>query len=173
VHSGPWPPHCRGFTITLNDTLHSVGPLWTSYSLTQRPLPDSTHHSQETDIHAPGGIRTRNPSKRAAAESRLRPHEHWDSRWFLANIILLNLRGNFRLQLPDKCGPAKRSRYSDFLSDGRSGDRTPVGERYSAPVQTVPRAPTSLLYNGYRVRYPAVKRPGRGVHHPPPMYCRG
>ena len=32
----------------------------------------------KTDIHAPGGIRTHNPSKRAAAGSRLRPHGHWD-----------------------------------------------------------------------------------------------
>jgi hypothetical protein len=33
-------------------------------SPTQRPLPDNTQHSQETDIRARGGIRTRNPSKR-------------------------------------------------------------------------------------------------------------
>jgi hypothetical protein len=26
----------------------------------------------------------------------------------------------------------------------------------------------SLLYNGYRVSFPGVKRPGRGVDHPPP-----
>jgi hypothetical protein len=28
--------------------------------------------------------------------------------------------------------------------------------------------PPSLLYNGYRVSFPWVKRPGRGVEHPPP-----
>jgi hypothetical protein len=44
----------------------------------QRPLPDNTQHSQETDIHAPGGIRTCNPSKRAAADPLLRPRGHWD-----------------------------------------------------------------------------------------------
>jgi len=37
----------------------------------QRPLPDSTAHSQDTDIHAPGGIRIPNPSKGAVAERRL------------------------------------------------------------------------------------------------------
>jgi hypothetical protein len=37
----------------------------------QRPLPDNTQHSQETDIHAPGGIQTRNPSKRATADHAL------------------------------------------------------------------------------------------------------
>jgi hypothetical protein len=41
-------------------------------------LPDKTQHSQETPIHAPGGIRTRNPSKPAAAEPCLRPRGHWD-----------------------------------------------------------------------------------------------
>jgi hypothetical protein len=47
-------------------------------SLTYRPLPDNTQHSQETDIHAPGGIRTCNPSKRAAADPHLRSRSHWD-----------------------------------------------------------------------------------------------
>jgi hypothetical protein len=33
-----------------------------------------------TDIYAPGVIRTRNPSNRAAADRRLRPRDHWDRR---------------------------------------------------------------------------------------------
>ena len=32
----------------------------------------NTQHSQQTNIHAPGGIRTRNPSKRSAGDPRLR-----------------------------------------------------------------------------------------------------
>jgi hypothetical protein len=44
----------------------------------QRPLPDNTQHSQYTNIHAAGGIRTRNLNKRAAADRRLRPRCHWD-----------------------------------------------------------------------------------------------
>jgi len=39
----------------------------------QRPLRDNTQHSQETNIHAPGGIRSRNPDKRAAADPSRRP----------------------------------------------------------------------------------------------------
>jgi len=31
------------------------------------PLPENTQHSQETDMHTAGGIRTRDPSKLAAA----------------------------------------------------------------------------------------------------------
>jgi hypothetical protein len=36
-------------------------------SPSQRPLPKNKQHSQETDIQAPGGIRTRSPRKQAAA----------------------------------------------------------------------------------------------------------
>jgi len=51
--------HCRclGLSlqlITLNDT----------HGSTQRHLCDGTQHSRETDIHASGGIGTRNPGKR-------------------------------------------------------------------------------------------------------------
>jgi hypothetical protein len=38
----------------------------------------NTQHSQQTNIHAPGGIRTCNPSRRAAVDPRLRPLGHWD-----------------------------------------------------------------------------------------------
>jgi hypothetical protein len=47
-------------------------------SPTQRPLPDNTQHSEETDIRIFGGIRTHNPSKRTAADLRLRPRGLWD-----------------------------------------------------------------------------------------------
>jgi len=47
-------------------------------SSSQRPLPDNTQHSQQTNIQAPGGIRTNSLSRRAAAELRLRPRGHWD-----------------------------------------------------------------------------------------------
>jgi len=35
--------------------------------------PQNTEHLQETDIHAPGGARTRNPNKQAAPDVRLKP----------------------------------------------------------------------------------------------------
>ena len=48
-----------------------------------------------TDIHALGGIRTHNPSKRATVDPRLRPPGHRDRRY----IVLLCLRNNlFRLR---------------------------------------------------------------------------
>jgi hypothetical protein len=63
---------------TLLDTPQSVGLLWTSDQLVAETSTDNTQHSQQTDIHAHGGIRTHNPSKRAAEDLRLRPHGHWD-----------------------------------------------------------------------------------------------
>jgi len=48
-------------------------------SLSQRPLPDNTQRSQQTGIHAPGGIRTYSLCRWAAAYLCLRPRGHWDS----------------------------------------------------------------------------------------------
>ena len=59
-----------------SDTTHSVRLLWTSHQ------PDAEtsawQHSHETDIHAPGGIRTHNPGKRVAADPHLRLRGHWN-----------------------------------------------------------------------------------------------
>jgi len=65
----------RSHTATRHSRLDFSGRVT---SASQRPLPDNTHHSQQTDIHAPGGIRTHNLSKRAASDLRLRPRGHWD-----------------------------------------------------------------------------------------------
>ena len=71
----PWCDTVTGFTIT--HTPHSVGIFWTC------DQPDAETSTWQgtiltTDIHAKGGIRTRNPSKWAAADPRLRPRGHWD-----------------------------------------------------------------------------------------------
>ena len=57
------------------------------------------------------------------------------------------------------------------LRAGRSGDRTPVGARFSAPVQTGPGAyrASCTMDTG---SFPGVKRPGRGADHPPPSKRR-
>jgi hypothetical protein len=69
------------------DTPHSVGLSGRVIKPTQRPLPDNTQHSQRTIIHAPGGIRTHNPSKRAATDPLLRPRGHWDRPSLLSIVI--------------------------------------------------------------------------------------
>jgi hypothetical protein len=64
------PPQLWCYEITHKDSSGQV------ISPSQRPLPDNTQRSQETDIQAPGGIRTRNLINRSAAG--LRPLGHWD-----------------------------------------------------------------------------------------------
>ena len=48
------------------------------WSARRKDLYLTTHNTHFTDIHAPGGIRTHDPSRRAAADLRLRPRGHWD-----------------------------------------------------------------------------------------------
>ena len=65
------------------------------------------------------------------------------------------------------------SRYSASLRAGRSGDRIPVWTRFSAPVQTGPGVhPTFYTIVTASFPFPAVKRPWRGVDHPPHLTPR-
>jgi hypothetical protein len=97
VHS-----RCRGFLwfhlITLRHAPQSVGVLWTR----DRPVAETStwqhKHSQQTNIHAAGGIRTRNPSKRSAADLRLRPRGHWDRRTHLYTHKMYNCVRNMLLK---------------------------------------------------------------------------
>ena len=54
---------------------------------------------------------------------------------------------------------------------GLVGDRIPVKARFSAPVQTSPGAHPASYTLGTE-SFPRVKRPGRGVDHPPPLVQR-
>jgi hypothetical protein len=56
---------------------------------------------------------------------------------------------------------------SDSLRAGRSGDRIPVGAKFSAPIQTG-RGAYPASYTVGAVSFPGVKRPGRDVGHLPP-----
>jgi len=67
--AGLQPPSVRGFLITHNDVPQSVGLLWTSY----QSVAETSDTSQQTNIHAPGGIRTHDRSRREAADLR---HTH-------------------------------------------------------------------------------------------------
>jgi len=56
---------------------HTVGSSSLAEELTRRSgLLHNAQHSQETNIHASGGIRNCNPSKREAAELRNQPRGH-------------------------------------------------------------------------------------------------
>jgi hypothetical protein len=65
--------------ITLRHTTVSRTPL-DEGSARHRDLHLTTQHPQETNIHAPGGFRTHDPSKRSAADLCLRLCGHWDRR---------------------------------------------------------------------------------------------
>jgi hypothetical protein len=61
--------------------IHTVGLLWTS----DQPLAETSTYTgqhniyiQETNIQAPSGIRTRDPSIQATADLRLRPRSVWN-----------------------------------------------------------------------------------------------
>jgi hypothetical protein len=59
----------RSHTTTHHSRWDSSGRVISS---SQRPLPDNTQHSQQTNF------RTHDLSRRAAADLRLRPRGHWD-----------------------------------------------------------------------------------------------
>jgi hypothetical protein len=62
--------------------------------------------------------------------------------------------------------PGQQSRYKDWLRAERSGDRSLVGARFFAHVQTDPGAHPASCIMG-TLSFPGVKRLGRGADHPP------
>ena len=75
IYGAPILDVSRSHTTTHHSRQDSSGRVISS---SQRPLPDNTRHSQQTNIHAPGGIRTHDLSRRAAVDLRLRPRGYWD-----------------------------------------------------------------------------------------------
>ena len=83
-------------------------------------MSDNKQHSQQTDIHAPGGIRTRSLSRRAAADPHSRQRGHWDRHlmyvlfrncvfvWYDYQKICANIRmhemENFKIYFCLLCG---------------------------------------------------------------------
>jgi len=78
---------------------HSDAPLSEGLLCTSDKLVSETstwqHTTITTDIYASGGIRTRNPSKLAAADLRLRLRGHLDRQWdcVLTECILTDIDG--------------------------------------------------------------------------------
>jgi hypothetical protein len=63
------------------------------------------------------------------------------------------------------------SRYSDSLRAGRSGDRIPVEATFSTSIQSGPESHPAYYKMGTGC-FPLVKRPGRGLDHPPNLAPR-
>jgi hypothetical protein len=70
-------PHCWGFTIILRHTTLGRTPL-DEWSARQRDLYLTTHSSHKKQTSTPGRYSNPLPSKRAAADPRLRLPGHWD-----------------------------------------------------------------------------------------------
>jgi hypothetical protein len=64
----------------------------------QRPLPDNTQQPQQTNIHAPGGIRTYNRSRRTAEDLCLRPRGNWDRLFTLNTCCKQNVSLTFTIK---------------------------------------------------------------------------
>ena len=91
-------PHFRGFTITLRHTTFGRTPM-DEWSARRRDLYLTTHnkHKRQTSV-PPGGIRTHNPNRRAAADPRLRPRGHCDRQLPSIQIFIKRHHSNmFRL----------------------------------------------------------------------------
>jgi len=65
------------------------------------------------------------------------------------------------------CGPEQLNWCSDSLWARWSGERIPVGARFSASIQNSPGVHPASYTLGTR-SFLAVKLPGRGINYPPP-----
>jgi len=85
----------RIFAITLTGHTTLGRTLPDEWSARRRPIPDSSQHSKETGVYAPGGIRIHNPSKRQAADPRLRLYGHWDRHNVELYLVKCKVVGKF------------------------------------------------------------------------------
>ena len=74
-----------------------------------------------------------------------------------------NVKQYFTLEQATR-GPGQLSRYIDSLRSGLSGDRMPVGARFSAPAPTG-HGTHPASYTMGTGSSPEVTRPGHGVTH--------
>jgi hypothetical protein len=95
----PTHSRCRGCLLSFDHTqTHTTvgrSPM-DEGSARRRDLYLTTQTLYKTNIHAPGEIRTHNPSKCSAAHLRLRPRGHWDRQYLFRiyfNIIITNMPG--------------------------------------------------------------------------------
>jgi hypothetical protein len=95
--------HSASFRVSVITRIfsHTVGLLWTSDQPVAEACTYTGKHNiytQETNIHAQSGIRTRDPSNQAAADLCLRMRGHWDRQpitshrnYFRDTIILTSI----------------------------------------------------------------------------------
>jgi hypothetical protein len=72
------------------DTRHSVGLPWTSDQSHAQTSTCTTYNTHKRQVlNAPAGFEPPNPSKRAAADPRLRPRGHWDRSIMMMMMIII------------------------------------------------------------------------------------
>ena len=89
---------------------------------------------------------------------------------FLHNKVPI-YKKQFKIALYINTGPGSSVGIATDLRAGMSGDRILMGVRFSSPVQTGRGAHPASCTMGTG-SYPGVKRPGRGVDHPPHLAPR-
>ena len=96
----------------------------------QRPLPNNTQHSQQTNVHAPGGIRNQDLSRRAAADPGLRPRGHWDRHNYKYFFFLLALQPHWGLYFIalQWALASSLARFLDHTQRRATVGRTPLNE---------------------------------------------
>ena len=103
----------------------------------------------------------------------------WDSNretacWRVCPVIIIghsvpiNVNMKFNTIVDSRCVGRDKSVGIATWRAGRSGDRILVRARFSAPVQTDSCAQPASYTMGTG-SFPGVKRPGRGVDHPPDL----
>jgi hypothetical protein len=112
-------------------------------SPSQRPLPDNTQHSHQTNFDASFGIRTHNLSRRAAVDLRLRPRSRRD--WSLFHSISYKL---FRMGRGSSVGITNLYGLDGPGIESRWGRIVPLSSRPTVRplVITRLRAPRSHCY---------------------------
>jgi hypothetical protein len=100
-------------------------------------------------------------TKNTTGSNFVSSHAH-DTTALQSNVFLSGIT----LAAGHKRVPRQRSRYSDWLRAGQSGERIPSGARVSAPVQIGPGAHPASCTIGTG-SFPGVKRPGCRFDGPP------
>jgi hypothetical protein len=129
-----------------------------------RPISTCQHTTITTEIHDPGGIRTRNPSKRPATDPHLRPRGHRDR---LTSLIIL------QILLQTRCiggGPAcnviiskgrqilkkKTSRTYRFLKIRTPRSLEKLGSNHPLARRSIPEKRNPQLYSCENLKIPVI-----------------